>query len=861
MHISCIPEHCDVFQTNHDNTRMCIANQLARHYLFKGPKAFNFSQDDSWFHSNEFLNFEKMIKGIFFIIFAITSLVRNVHTRDNAQQEKEIKGKPFEFNVTDVILQSILFCGTDIVCDKSILRSLKIPDNINTPKKCPNCICYELCLFEAVEFSFHCCPDFFFQYGYPQCEDLSVISSSKTQLTIVIASCPINANKSAMENCTKRRSETDFLITPPVLGKVSNRLYQNKYCSICNKEYDYEELKITFDCPDVEDFNFISSYNELLTTAKSKQCRVIFTQDGTNFHSCQPHYKNMISTCNVTGTWRRYNFNIEQACLSAYEAFYGMFKNIFCAMCNPPKFIDDYLIDDCAYSNLQAELCLNQSTIEASFPLNNVFCFGCNRIYEDHEDYMHFFLNSVEDEYEDVILNNVDEKYLENESFPFETTLEFKFGKTQLKEYFDRVIKTNFKTKKDEIVTESSLNQATHLQNDYIGLQTTRYSCQQSLDRKNAVVFPPTKYTSQSFDSINITNLIYRSFATTKHGACTPGLLPTYTNHLQKPCSCNVGCTSECCDDFALQQRWTCVSESYNGSLYDTNHDFRVVNGCPFSNPLNRLCTESDRSDFFQTYLVDGYGEYKVTYMNVFCFLCGINIETIDDNTDLSSIHPWPLKFRCKNYTNYRNFKQISQLVNHLKHMKCNISFDPPITAMRCSDVCNVDISTCNVTKSWKNFDSDVLHACEKSDVLTFSLIKFDSFVFKNKFCLTCNPMQVDDLETSQNCVEKKNPNLKRACEEFPTVHLCSGFKNVFCEECKSGNITECGKVVLLKRNETSTVIRNNDKSIMWSFPFTFSLSSYSRFNGFIRRQIPSACFSYQIYDPYHVSILNTFSI
>lgn len=117
-----------------------------------------------------------IIKGIFFIIFTITNLVGNVHTRENVQQEKEIKEKPFDFNFTDVILQSILFCGTDIVCDKSILRSLKIPDNINTPKKCPNCICYELCLLEAVEFSFHCCPDFFFQYGYPQCEDLSVIS-------------------------------------------------------------------------------------------------------------------------------------------------------------------------------------------------------------------------------------------------------------------------------------------------------------------------------------------------------------------------------------------------------------------------------------------------------------------------------------------------------------------------------------------------------------------------------------------------------------------------------------------------------------------------------------------------------------
>lgn len=42
---------------------------------------------------------------------------------------------------------------------------------------------------------------------------------------------------------------------------------------------------------------------------------------------------------------------------------------------------------------------------------------------------MYFFLNFVEDEYEDVILNNVDEKYFENEFFFFEIILEFKFGK------------------------------------------------------------------------------------------------------------------------------------------------------------------------------------------------------------------------------------------------------------------------------------------------------------------------------------------------------------------------------------------------------------------------------------------------
>lgn len=73
--------------------------------------------------------------------------------------------------------------------------------------------------------------------------------------------------------------------------------------------------------------------------------------------------------------------------------------------------------------------------------------------------------------------------------------------------------------------------------------------------------------------------------------------------------------------------------------------------------------------------------------------------------------------------------------------MKCNISFDLLIMVMRCSDVCNVDILICNVIKSWKNFDSDVFYVCEKLDVLIFFLIKFDLFVFKNKFCLICNFM------------------------------------------------------------------------------------------------------------------------
>lgn len=193
-----------------------------------------------------------MLKNILvYTIFA--SLTVNTKTLNIVQEDDKTQNmQSTAFNVTHVLLQSILFCGTDIVCDKSILQSLNIPDGLNVPKKCPQCYCYSRCLYGASEDSFPCCPDYFFQNGYKKCKDLSVISSGKEQLTIVVASCPSNSNESLLKNCTMIRSEIDHLNTPPVRGHVSNQIYQNRYCSICNNEFDYEEFSTHLDCPNVE---------------------------------------------------------------------------------------------------------------------------------------------------------------------------------------------------------------------------------------------------------------------------------------------------------------------------------------------------------------------------------------------------------------------------------------------------------------------------------------------------------------------------------------------------------------------------------------------------------------------------------
>lgn len=790
-----------------------------------------------------------MMNILAYALFALLTV--NTKTLNNIQQQHGTQDMQLAaFNVTHVVLQSILFCGTDIVCDKSILQSLNIPDGLYVPKKCPQCDCHPRCIYDAVEYSFHCCPDYFFQYGYQECKDLGIFSSDKQKLTSVIASCPANRNESVLENCTMIRSEIDHMNTPPVLSQESKRVYQNKYCSICNSEFNYEEFFFELDCPNFEDFNFLSSVDEFFSTAKTKMCRLDFSLPFFEPPVCLLHYNNMISSCNVTGTWRRYDYDIEKACISAYEAFYGIFKNIFCAMCNPPEFIDDFVIDNCTYLYPQNELCLNQPSIEASYPYKNYFCLGCNRVREDLE------------EYEDVTLDYIYENYLENESMPFYTTLYFKFSEQHILNYFQNADMESgsivLTPQKEEIFSTKSLNEpGPSLNDDIVNLPNNRYVCSKLMNTLHTFAIPSVIDSSTASFSINITNLMYTSFALTKHGVCTPELLPTYTQLLQRNCSCNVGCTSECCVDFALQQSWTCISGSYPGTEHQIQNEFRVIDGCPFANRFKSFCLQRNSTNFYRAYPVDGLSEFKETYINVFCYLCGLNVDSMNRDSManfLQKVNPWPLNFKCKKYTNYRNFRNITHLVNHLKEVNCNISFEPPITAMRCSDVCDVDISTCNVTGTWKTFDEDVFNACEKSDIFTFPPTMSNKSVFKNIFCLICNPFNVHHLETNQTCIQEEVPNLVRACEEFPTVHSCSRFKNIFCEECNSANLTGCSNIVYREIKEDPIIITSEGDFLYWSFRFTFSLSSYSDSEDFPIGRNPLPCLPNQMYDGYHVS-------
>lgn len=123
--------------------------------FLRAIRRLNFLSDDSRLFvivSNEFIISYKMINDIVLNFSTITSIVGNVHTRDNAQREEQIQGNPLEFNFMQIAYEA--FCGTYIVCNNSILPSMTLPGSLNIPKKCPRCYCYDKLFFKLLNILF-----------------------------------------------------------------------------------------------------------------------------------------------------------------------------------------------------------------------------------------------------------------------------------------------------------------------------------------------------------------------------------------------------------------------------------------------------------------------------------------------------------------------------------------------------------------------------------------------------------------------------------------------------------------------------------------------------------------------------------
>ncbi|VDI16132.1 Hypothetical predicted protein, partial [Mytilus galloprovincialis] len=120
----------------------------------------------------------------------------------------------------------------------------------------------------------------------------------------------------------------------------------------------------------------------LLKLAIQNNCTIITSpvdNHASFIESCEDDPKVMISKCNKTGTWLNGDNAILNACQSVDQPF-GMFKNVFCYICNPP-FGHKEVITSCSSNNHNTslfQLCNNSLPNASMYPYKNKFCYQCN---------------------------------------------------------------------------------------------------------------------------------------------------------------------------------------------------------------------------------------------------------------------------------------------------------------------------------------------------------------------------------------------------------------------------------------------------------------------------------------------------
>jgi len=224
-------------------------------------------------------------------------------------------------------------------------------------KCCGDCSCdLDTCQIRGT-----CCPDILLttfgefppRQKTPQnCIQMNIGSTSQEGI-YGVDNCPVAADKELKRKCTQeytRQTIYDLYDITPCVDKMSTTVYRNKYCALCNsnqeKDLDLLYFEIKFICSQMLENGLGGNYDEILDKIFSeKVCSVSFSNPlpcvGENCNSDK--FCNVaVSSCNVTGNWKDYDADIEEACLSytsnymdpSMGPFGERFKNVFCYICN-----------------------------------------------------------------------------------------------------------------------------------------------------------------------------------------------------------------------------------------------------------------------------------------------------------------------------------------------------------------------------------------------------------------------------------------------------------------------------------------------------------------------------------------------
>ncbi|XP_076103877.1 uncharacterized protein LOC143072692 [Mytilus galloprovincialis] len=281
----------------------------------------------------------------------------------------------------DALRQYYNFCGTS-KCIGNGRNNSSTEHNLIT-SICNSCSCTFDCIKRG-----NCCPEIEFIFPSRICknevfydksmQDVNILKINQTDHKVV-KECPAHTPDDLHSKCKRKRNLTEKLTTLPVTSLISFLTYDSIYCSECNNDsYNIQSWFPDFECSEMTDFNILSSLTEIVELSLENDCIILANNQNLPVQICIDNPTVFISECNQTGTWLSSNDAILNACQSIDQPI-GMFRNVFCYMCNPPsgniEIITTCLPSD---SNDYSKLCNSTNLDRSMYPFKNRYCYFCN---------------------------------------------------------------------------------------------------------------------------------------------------------------------------------------------------------------------------------------------------------------------------------------------------------------------------------------------------------------------------------------------------------------------------------------------------------------------------------------------------
>lgn len=232
-----------------------------------------------------------------------------------------------------------------------------------------------------------------------------------------------------------------------------------------------------------------------------------------------------------------------------------------------------------------------------------------------------------------------------------------------------------------------------------------------------------------------------KSFSTVyPNHICRPDLLPEGIQR-ERQCDCSSSCLfvgkCTCCVDTAIMHKIECIDVTAQSSGTEQNGwnvKLAVISNC-FEKPGMRFSNEYEKIRHLcetnpSHYEIPIFSD-KVTYKNIFCFLCNTNFTIENDILKHNYFEALEFTVVCKNQLQFVYAVNLGQFMELAKAQGCRIVYDTSNSIL-----CDTE-DTRTVKSQCPNFSASnpLKWLCENTSSNSF--VSTDKY--KNEFCRICN--------------------------------------------------------------------------------------------------------------------------